>query len=387
MRNLITLLFYFFIPLALAANSTNPPVSFETANIDKPEELTCTLPAPASLSFPNAGANNNTTSIALSWSNVAGAVNYNVGTYVTATGAFVSNTVVTTTSTTITSLSPATCYTFYVSAGCGGGAFSTNNISGVDCTDFVIDLITSGYQNCAPTQQVYQGPVGASTNITINTGIVYVGVVTQTFPPPPVNTLPAQKNMRFLIASPTELSMHQVPAPQGVPELGDLSTLNCTTTANDAEVVFIHSCTPVIPHCKIKFGVDNNGSYIMSISDQNTPREYSITVHRTGCISGGGGDGRTTMDDVSLANEITVAPNPFNDEFNLIIPGIETLDQSVSIQLFDMNGKICYAQELAPRTTSDVIRIPSSDLPTGIYFLRARVGDTVKTIKVMKSNQ
>ena len=384
MRNLITLLFYFFIPLALAANSTNPLVPFETANIDKPEELTCTLPAPASLSFLNAGINSNTTSIALSWSNVAGAVNYNVGTYVTATGAFVSNTVVTTTSTTVTSLSPATCYTFYVSAGCGGGAFSPNKISGAACTDFVVDLIANGFEGCAPTQQVFQGPVEASTNITINTGIVYAGVVTQTFPPPPANTLPAQKNMRFLIGSPTELRMHQVPAPQGVPELGDLSIFNCTTTANDAEVVFIHSCTPVIPHCKIKFGIGNNGSYIMSISDQNASREYSITVHRTGCT---GGDERTTMDDVSLANEITVAPNPFNDEFNLIIPGIEEMDQSVSIQLFDMNGKICHAQELAPRTTSDVIRIPSSDLPTGIYFLRTRVGDTVKTIKVMKSNQ
>ena len=384
MRNLITLLFYFFIPLALAANSINPPVPFETANIDKPEELTCTLPAPTSLSFPNAGMNNNTTSIALSWSSVAGAVNYNVGTYVTATGAFVSNTVVTTTNATITSLSPATCYTFYVSAGCGGGAFSPNKISGVDCTDFVIDLITSGYEECAPTQQVFHGSVGASTNITINTGIVYAGVVTQTVPPPPANTLAAQKNIRFRIGSPTELRMHQVPAPQGVPELGNLVALACEPEADNAEEVSIKSCTPDLVHCKIKLGVENNGSYIMSISDQNTSREYSITVYRTGCS---GGDGRTAKDDISLANEITVAPNPFNDEFNLIIPGIETLDQSVSIQLFDMNGKICHAQELAPRTTSDVIRIPSGDLPTGIYFLRARVGDTVKTIKVMKSNQ
>jgi Secretion system C-terminal sorting domain/Fibronectin type III domain len=385
MRNFVILLFYFFIPLALSANSTNPPVPFETANIDKPEELICTLPAPASLSFPSAGMNNNTTSIALSWSNVAGAVNYNVGTYVTATGAFVSNTVVATTSTTITSLTPGTCYTFYVSAGCGGGAFSPNKISGVDCTDFVIDLIANGYEGCAPTQQVFHGSVGASTNITLNTGMVYAGVVKQTSPPPPPNTLPAEKNMRFLITGPSEFTMHQVQAPQGTPELGDLVALVCDSEADDAEVISIKSCTPDFVHCKIKFGIGNNGSYIMSISDQNISRDYSITVHRTGCTFGG--DGRTTMNDISLANEISVAPNPFNNEFNLIIPGIETLDQSVSIQLFDMNGRICHAQELAPRTPSEVIRIPSSDLPTGIYFLRARVGDTVKTIKVVKSNQ
>jgi Secretion system C-terminal sorting domain/Fibronectin type III domain len=385
MRNLIILLFYFCIPLALVANFTNPPVPFETANIDKTEELLCTLPAPASISFPYSAANNNTTSIAVSWSNVANAVNYNVATYVTASGAFVSNTVVTTTSTTITSLSPGTCYTFYVSAGCGGGAFSPNNISGAACTDFVIDLIANGYQNCSPTQQVFHGSVGASTNITINTGVVYAGVVKQTFPTP--TNPPAQKNIRFLITSPSEFTMQQVPAPQGAPELGNLVALNCALTADNLEFASIKSCNPDMLHCKIKFGVGNLGSYIMSISDHNDSIDYSITVYRTGCTFGGGGNGRTTMDDVSLANEITVAPNPFNDEFNLIIPGIEEMDQSVSIQLFDMNGKICHAQELAPRTTSDVIRIPSSNLPAGIYFLRARVGDTVKTIKVMKNDQ
>jgi hypothetical protein len=367
MRNLIILLFYFCIPLALHANSTNPPAPFETANIDKTEELPCTLPAPASISFPNSASNNNTTSIAVSWSNVANAVNFNVGTFVTATGAFVSNTVVTTTSTTITSLSPGTCYTFYVSAGCGGGAFSPNTVSGASCTDFVIDLITSGYQNCTPNQDVIiDAPVGSPTEIdNLDNATVY------------------QKNIRFLVSS-GHVTMQQVAVAPSLFELGTLASANCTEDASGLFQSLILDCPQMNRHCSITFKKGSNGLNKMSIKDENTSNTYSISIYRTSCSPG---YRQTTIDDISLANEITVAPNPFNDEFNLIIPGIEEMDQSVSIQLFDMNGKICHAQELAPRTTSDVIRIPSSDLPTGIYFLRARVGDTVKTIKVMKSNQ
>jgi hypothetical protein len=376
MRNLIILLFYFCIPLVIQANSTNPNISFETANIDKTEELLCTLPAPASISFPYSATNNNTTSISVAWSNVASAVNYNVGTYVSATGAFVSNTIVTTTSTTITSLSPGICYTFYVSAGCGAGAFSPNTISGAGCTDFVIDLISSGYQNCTPTEHIITTTVPATIN-NININTVYAGVIKQ-------NNSSFQKNIRFQITSPTEVTMQQVAAPLGVAELGDLASQSCQLIADNIQFANIVSCDVSEQHCKIKFGPGNNGGYALSISNMSNGNTYSISLYKASCPVG---SGRTTMDDISFANEITVAPNPFNDEFNLIIPGIEDLDQSVGIQLFDMNGKICQAKELAPRTVSEVIRIPTSDLPTGIYFLRARVGDTVKTIKVMKNNQ
>lgn len=78
----------------------------------------------------------------------------------------------------------------------------------------------------------------------------------------------------------------------------------------------------------------------------------------------------------------TAAPNPFSNtlEVNLAQPAAE----QVQLQLFNLSGQVLVEQQFEARNQTQ-FSLPTSGLPTGLYFLRIEADGEVQTLKVVKS--
>ncbi|MCP3933394.1 MAG: T9SS type A sorting domain-containing protein [Bacteroidetes bacterium] len=83
---------------------------------------------------------------------------------------------------------------------------------------------------------------------------------------------------------------------------------------------------------------------------------------------------------------VTVSPNPFADVFNiqLILDQEETLE----IQILDMNGKSCYYKIFHAVKGENILEIAElTDLPPGYYSYRLKLSDRVLSGKIVKVNK
>jgi hypothetical protein len=74
----------------------------------------------------------------------------------------------------------------------------------------------------------------------------------------------------------------------------------------------------------------------------------------------------------------TIRPNPFTDL--LTVQG----STPSNVQLLDINGKLIYQHTMD--TSETQITIPTADLVKGVYLVRYETANSVKTIKVVKTN-
>ncbi len=94
--------------------------------------------------------------------------------------------------------------------------------------------------------------------------------------------------------------------------------------------------------------------------------------------SGGIGDTNDRTESLSTDIPFSIRPNPFNDL--LYLQG----STPANVQLLDINGKLVYQYTMD--TTETNITIPTADLAKGVYLVRYETADSVKTIKVVKTN-
>lgn len=74
----------------------------------------------------------------------------------------------------------------------------------------------------------------------------------------------------------------------------------------------------------------------------------------------------------------SIWPNPFTDLLTIQGP------TPANVQLLDINSKLIYQYSM--NTTETNITIPTADLAKGVYLVRYETADSVKTIKVVKTN-
>ncbi len=75
-------------------------------------------------------------------------------------------------------------------------------------------------------------------------------------------------------------------------------------------------------------------------------------------------------------------PNPFNNEVNLTLKGINQGKWSVS--LYNLMGQQVYMDSGMANSDSQNVSITTSELPAGYYLVKASNGKTVKTLKIVK---
>ena len=86
--------------------------------------------------------------------------------------------------------------------------------------------------------------------------------------------------------------------------------------------------------------------------------------------------------EASIVFGAQISPNPVRGNLaNLFVTGAE--GQKVQAQLLDLTGKTVFATSAQPEDNGWQQTLELPELPTGIYFLRAQMGQQVRTVKVL----
>lgn len=118
----------------------------------------------------------------------------------------------------------------------------------------------------------------------------------------------------------------------------------------------------------------NGSSFVTLASDGNTVKAPVVRLDFTDY---------TGLNEISLASEVSVAPNPFADvttiNFNL------KADAEVSVVVTDIAGRVVYTTTGAQMTTgAQAITIDGSAFQAGVYNYTLQVGNEVITKRVVK---
>lgn len=133
--------------------------------------------------------------------------------------------------------------------------------------------------------------------------------------------------------------------------------------------------------CTVTATASSPNNFFVNVSAQvgTCPRSASIPFHRaSGCIDGETDDRYEDDGDINaMGMNVMAAPNPFSQ--TLVLSGIR---QAQKVEILNMEGRTLY-QNAAP--DSEIIEIPTSDWPNGIYFYRAiGVDNQISVGKIIK---
>ena len=121
----------------------------------------------------------------------------------------------------------------------------------------------------------------------------------------------------------------------------------------------------------------NNGMNTVKVTDMDMRDDHKVYVATYGRgIFTGMFTTTDGIDDVTYSNNITVYPNPVQDNLNIKMTDDNKLDL---IDIYDINGKKVMHQFINANNTIDVSRLSS-----GNYILHAQSGKTIYTTKFIK---
>jgi hypothetical protein len=86
----------------------------------------------------------------------------------------------------------------------------------------------------------------------------------------------------------------------------------------------------------------------------------------------------TKTEDFSLLENVVVAPNPFREEFNLSFENEN--QQEANLLIYNIQGKVIHNSKVVH---SEIV-INTSDWANGLYFCVLRIGEKIKSVKVIK---
>ncbi len=86
---------------------------------------------------------------------------------------------------------------------------------------------------------------------------------------------------------------------------------------------------------------------------------------------------------VPAISDVNIFPNPANQYINVAYTNVESTE--VQLLLMDINGRIIQHQILNDAPGQQVIQMDVNDLSSGFYFIRLVAGDTVQSMKFVKS--
>jgi subtilisin family serine protease len=84
---------------------------------------------------------------------------------------------------------------------------------------------------------------------------------------------------------------------------------------------------------------------------------------------------------LNKGNNLTVYPNPFDCELNIVLP---VISNSAKIEIFSLDGKLVKSSHLDPQQSTD-LTIQTSDLEKGIYILKFTNGGEIFILKLVKN--
>ncbi len=91
---------------------------------------------------------------------------------------------------------------------------------------------------------------------------------------------------------------------------------------------------------------------------------------------------KNLMDAIKIDEDLVIFPNPTNDSIRVAFKKPE--GQSVSISIFDLQGKLFSEYVSVVTWQNNPLIIELTSLSAGLYFIKVKVNDSVKTFRVAK---
>lgn len=358
---------------SLVAFLAFPFLSFSLDGEGKPaiqmnDGATCNLPAPTGLVVTSFGSNE----ISVAWASNS-APSYLVQALDANTQAvFYSNTTTNTYETCVL-LPSNTLIEVRVYSICGNGTPGEEYAFIQQQTDFVVDIVANGYQECTnPGSNIPpKGQSGGNPLYPIVENEPYEGVFTADNGMEVLrfNLIADNKTAHFFDNSGTapgllyEDSNWAVLHSQGV----DLAQFRVFGQQNQSEIyleadIFTHDYNFVLRSC-------NKGS--------------GDTGHES---SGGAVGGKTYEQYEDTDKQWSVAPNPFHDWLTIIAPGsIEPTD--LNIELTDLSGRLITKMAVSQVNSYEIIRLNTQNLTAGSYLLRTTSSSGLNQVKLVCKTQ
>jgi len=139
-----------------------------------------------------------------------------------------------------------------------------------------------------------------------------------------------------------------------------------------------------------------NGNLIIGATTQShTPAQNGIYLVRTtdanGCVNVYSSGYKYTL--ITMANEIEcmgikigLFPNPVEDKLNIVITKSPETIIEAEIKLFDIVGKEISSPGKINISYDRNLEIGTSGLSNGVYFIRVKINNVIKTLKFQKIN-
>jgi hypothetical protein len=80
--------------------------------------------------------------------------------------------------------------------------------------------------------------------------------------------------------------------------------------------------------------------------------------------------------------EMEVKPNPVHTTTTVQVTSNNV--SRLQMQLFDVNGKLIRTKEQALMQGANLVNLDLTNLPAGVYTLRAKWGDQLKSVRINK---
>jgi Secretion system C-terminal sorting domain/Fibronectin type III domain len=325
----------------------------------------CNLPGPANLVATNVGATN----LSFAWDAVSGASGYDVELTKVSTNTVVfSGNNLAPTNITISSLEPGTEYRIDVWSKCNATERGGLSLKSETTHNFIIDEVTTNYNGTqwTPGYHFQLFPIQPGLGSPDRYFKVKKSNVESIFL---VKNVDQQINGGVHVYHKNSLNVihlvnHNLDSPTGAPG-------NYIFSFNPGNVILKTTNETIVLNFSV---VKENGYYYLDWTVLNGS-DFQI-LEATDSVDKGGSKDRTE----SLSTDIpfSIRPNPFNDL--LYLQG----STPANVQLLDINGKLVYQYTMD--TTETNITIPTADLAKGVYLVRYETADSVKTIKVVKTN-
>ncbi len=290
---------------------------------------------PSSLSSSLISANGAT----LNWSAVGGAISYNIQYQVNGSGSWI-NTTSNTNSKSLTGLTNGTSYTFQVQAICASGTGSYS------LTSSFITLFANCTDNNEPNDS-YLTPAIVATNADIS------GQISMTTDADWFGFTTSAPNTKFMIVLSNLVKDYNIRLYNS--SFAQIGFSLKTGTVNDT---IKKNLTAAGTYYIKVFG--NNGAY-------SATQCYNLRVNISN-VNFRLADEMTNVETIPLVQtDLTVFPNPIHDNLNVIFK--TTNNQTATIRVYDMVGKIVRTIPLDAIEGENKLNIDFSEFHKGIYFV------------------
>lgn len=117
------------------------------------------------------------------------------------------------------------------------------------------------------------------------------------------------------------------------------------------------------------------GDFFIAVQSADGNVEYyNVTLEE---CDNGDPQSKTSLEDVSAISNLTIYPNPSNGQFNL---SFETLEESATVSVYDISGKVVFEGRVIPGLNSQV---DLSDQVHGLYILRLTLDTGVQETRTI----